>query len=230
MALLLRNGAVFLHIPKTGGSWVRAVCQKQGLAIGQFGHMHANYEHAARYWIQYPDHYASLAVRTMNIRPVRIGDAFVFCLVRHPLSWIESWWNYNNRRGWPRFSQGQSRMRRWHPTAELERYRPLPDAGFDGFLRFVIDETPAFVSRMYAGYAPPHVAFVGKFENIVADVTTALDRAGMRVDRGVLDAIAPVNVSSRRDSAPVWPEDLRRKIVELEAPALDAYGYDEGPP
>jgi len=40
MALLLRNGAVFLHIPKTGGNWVRGVLEKLDFIEGEIGHKH----------------------------------------------------------------------------------------------------------------------------------------------------------------------------------------------
>src|SRR5947207_3173852 len=93
----------------------------------------------------------------------------------------------------------------------LEDYKPLPESGFDRFLRFLIDEAPSFVSEMYASYATPQVAYVGKFENLVTDVATALEMAGEPVDRGMLEAVAPVNVSSTSNSALIWPQDLRRK-------------------
>ena len=48
MALLLKNNAVFLHIPKTGGTWVRSVLQEFDLVQGPLGHGHSDFERA--YW------------------------------------------------------------------------------------------------------------------------------------------------------------------------------------
>ena len=42
MALLLKNGAVFLHIPKTGGNWVREVLGKLDLIESEIGHKHSD--------------------------------------------------------------------------------------------------------------------------------------------------------------------------------------------
>ena len=33
MALLLKGGAVFLHVPKTGGRWVGKVLEESGFAV-----------------------------------------------------------------------------------------------------------------------------------------------------------------------------------------------------
>ena len=42
MAVMLKCGAIFLHIPKTGGSWVTDVLADQGLIKKQIGQIHAD--------------------------------------------------------------------------------------------------------------------------------------------------------------------------------------------
>ena len=42
MAVMLKCGAIFLHVPKTGGSWVTSALANQGLIKKQFGHIHAD--------------------------------------------------------------------------------------------------------------------------------------------------------------------------------------------
>ena len=44
MSVLLKGGAVFLHIPKTGGSWVHKVLKDTGLSVGSFDHKHADFD------------------------------------------------------------------------------------------------------------------------------------------------------------------------------------------
>lgn len=45
MAVILKDGSVFLHIPKTGGTWVTSVLRELGLARCSIGHRHANWPH-----------------------------------------------------------------------------------------------------------------------------------------------------------------------------------------
>ncbi len=44
MSLLLKNGSVFLHIPKTGGTWTRQVLGRLGLIDAEVGLPHGDYE------------------------------------------------------------------------------------------------------------------------------------------------------------------------------------------
>ena len=43
MALLLRNGAVFLHVPKTGGTWVTRVLEQAGLVRSAIATRHSDF-------------------------------------------------------------------------------------------------------------------------------------------------------------------------------------------
>ena len=44
MALLLKKGECFLHIPKTGGSWVSVILKEQGLIKKEIGyHKHIDW-------------------------------------------------------------------------------------------------------------------------------------------------------------------------------------------
>jgi hypothetical protein len=74
MALLLKDGSVFLHIPKTGGTWVRRVLKKMNLVDKEIGYFHS----------------------------CSTGK-FVFTFVRNPFSWYESWFKYQESNGWKNF-------------------------------------------------------------------------------------------------------------------------------
>ena len=41
MNLILKGGAVFLHIPETGDNWVNTTLKKAGLVLGSFSTKHA---------------------------------------------------------------------------------------------------------------------------------------------------------------------------------------------
>ena len=48
MALLLKKGECFLHIPKTGGSWVSVILKEQGFVYKEIGyHKHIDWTRIA---------------------------------------------------------------------------------------------------------------------------------------------------------------------------------------
>src|SRR5690349_19299268 len=119
MALLLKGGAVFLHIPKTGGRWVGKVLTAAGLVESNLGHMHADAERvlspvagSGRQLLAY------LLKRRMGLLPRKVP--FMFCFVRHPLDWYESFFNYNREPAvnW-RYEGDVNDPDNWHPNAQL---------------------------------------------------------------------------------------------------------------
>ena len=44
MTVRLVDGSEFLHIPKTGGTWVESVLRESRLVASTFGHEHADYD------------------------------------------------------------------------------------------------------------------------------------------------------------------------------------------
>ena len=122
MALLLRDGSIFLHIPKTGGNWVTSVLRQQNLLRAEFGHKHSDFAHLfsrtpKRRVEQLPNWLSMVGVKR---RWARHGKPFMFCFVRHPLSWYESWFKYMNQShtNWYNFGDERS-LNDWHPNAAL---------------------------------------------------------------------------------------------------------------
>jgi len=76
--LIFRN-AVFLHVPKTGGSWVTEAVRTAGLDFEEYlvdGDFHGD----------------------LSYCPYR--DRFIFAFVREPLSLYQSYWRFKTTRGW----------------------------------------------------------------------------------------------------------------------------------
>ena len=42
MAVILKNGAIFLHVPKTGGTWIQRTLQAMDLVRGNTATKHAD--------------------------------------------------------------------------------------------------------------------------------------------------------------------------------------------
>jgi len=222
MAVILKGGAVFLHIPKTGGTWVASVLKECGLVEGSLGHMHAGLE---RLMVPFKPRNGKLLgpfsiwkiARTLKPKP------FIFCFVRHPLKWYESWFKYMSQpaRNWSDWGDEKD-LFRWHPNAVLNG---CGADDFNQFVRNVVAKRPGYVSELYASYAQPQVDFVGKQENLRADLVAVLKRLNLNFDEEFVMRHREVNASPEVNRPVQWEPALRERVLSLEQVALLRYGY-----
>ncbi len=207
MAIVLKETrALFVHIPKTGGTWVEAVFNKLGIANQRAPHSPA----------------ASVRHATLDQLP---GDYdFRFAFVRHPVAWYESWWKFQAG-AWRRFEQG-----RWHPQRVLEN---CADDDFSQFVMNCLEHQPAYVSRMYEWFLGPpgndRFDFVGRTESLRDDLTHVLRQLGYDFDEREIEQAKPIHVSGKKLGEPVWDADLRRRVLELESPAIRRFYSNDRP-
>ena len=127
MALLLKCNAVFLHVPKTGGSWIKKVLYDNNLVKLEFSHAHADMERTLNFFGHYPGSYIKRSIKVKGAFKGQIDDAYKFCFVRNPLHWYESFWSYMNRRDWQYFTKDENPSRfklkhdHWHPISAIEK-------------------------------------------------------------------------------------------------------------
>jgi hypothetical protein len=197
---LIRANALFLHIPKTGGTWIEQALMQSGLAIEPV------------------DVIDGVTYRHPVLPNIKDRFPFTFTFVRHPLSWYESWWKFQAGQ-WIEFEPGV-----WHPQRVLEPFR---SDNFSDFIRHCIDREPGYVSRMYEWYIGPpgqqFVDFVGRYECLVDDLVRILTILEQPFDEAALRTQDRVNVSRRLRGEPVWDDDLKRQILALEVPAIRRY-------
>ncbi len=110
-ARLLPSNALFLHIPKTGGSWVEQALREIGVQIEQ------------------PATIPGVTFRHSLLSMFQERYPYVFTFVRHPLGWYESWWKYQSG-AWIVWEPGV-----WHPQRSLEKCR---SGDFSDLIRFCI--------------------------------------------------------------------------------------------
>jgi hypothetical protein len=240
MAVLLKCGAIFLHVPKTGGSWVTNVLLEQGLVKNQFGHIHADMvralyyarssEIAARGLYDWAKSHVPLQLKALgpaqkikhaaeSIRQQNVP--FCFCFVRNPLDWYESWWRYMGQRSGFHW-EAETDMHGWHPCAALKE-TGNPD--FHRFVRNVIETRPGFVTELYSTYAQPEIGFVGRQETLVDDLIQVLGTLNVNFDEHRIRESQRVNVSDDSCDSVGWEDDLREALQKTEYAAMLRFGY-----
>lgn len=227
MTIKISGGAVFLHIPKTGGSWVERVLTELGLVIEKSGHEHADFDR-----ILYSDRL--LPAKSLCLRLIRkklsemVGQAQdmptpKFCFVRNPFSWYESWWRYMKGCGWNDWGKVNSGVY-WHPNAALNG---LGSDDFNTFVMNVVRSRPGYVTELYYSYAKAGVDYIGKTENLAHDLADILKLLGIDFDEHFLLEYGRVNVSPKQDEQIIWDDDVRDIVRKVELPGLIHFGYIE---
>lgn len=77
--MVILPNSCFLHVPKTGGSWIKAALKASGMMVEEFevnGDPHAGLTHCP------------------------CPEKFKFAFVRHPVDHYRSYWQYKMGRGW----------------------------------------------------------------------------------------------------------------------------------
>ena len=226
MAIRIKGNGLFLHIPKTGGSWVTSVLKECGLIQSSYGHKHAGLEQVLfqerlnheklkgfRYYVN--------PFKWVKNKPAVSERPFVFCFVRDPIHWYESWWTYMCEHEWRDWG-GVYDINHWHPNAILNG---LGDEDFNQFIRNVIQKRPGYVSELYSIYTRPYIDFIGKTENLAQDLVKVLKFLDLDFDEEFIQTYGKVNASSLYKDKLKWDESLKTALEAIELPARIHYAY-----
>jgi hypothetical protein len=241
MGQRLINGAVFLHVPKTGGSFVSWFLDQERLLAGSAGGKHDDVFRSL-----VPQSHRGRVERVLRELPRRLVNRFVwshdhdwttgphplqprlrdlpwmFCFVRHPIAWVESYYTFAVSQRWSYWSTEFDYADSWHPNAVLNDLR---SDTFNAFIEKLLKKRPGYVTEMFGWYTTSGVRFVGKQESLRSDLAAVLDQLGLPYRRERLLDAAPVNVAPRRDIDLVWDDELKREFLRCEYAGLRRYGY-----
>jgi len=224
MAIELKNGAVFLHIPKTGGNWITKILTELDLIERRVDHKHADIDH---FFLTPParSRKAMLKLTAQRIlKPQTLTNKpYMFCFVRNPLSWYESWFKYMEQpsRQW-RFWGDEKDISKWHPNSILNG---LGQCSFDEFVRNVNEKRPGYVTELYGWYTKPQIDFIGRQESLVDDFIKVLNLMNVDFDDEFIRNFGKVGVSPNPKKELIWPDDLKTETALNEYAGMIRYGY-----
>lgn len=217
MALLLRDhDFLFIHAPRTGGTWVQAALNNIGLKPEPIGLKHCH---------------ISCGGDPFNI--VRDGNIYTMTVVRHPISWYISNWSYGltigkrawkDGRGWKPFEPDAM----WHPTWDIDVHCGSPH--FNEFIELCMELYPGFLSHLFNEYTrvPPdrEASMIAKTETLEDDLAKALTEAGIDFDEEKMRETPRTNESfpHHRKYAKLLRDQVLR-LIDAERPMMIKYGY-----
>jgi len=165
MAVIL-NKSIMVCTPKTGSTFCRDVVKKLRILQGTIGHIHDKWEN-------------------INDQSAWQEKKFKFCFVRNYVDWYKSFWNGRMKYGWRPVIKTDVNF--------LDVYCRANN--FEEFIDNVFDRYPnGFLNDLFRRYAKG-CDFVGRFESLREDLTTALRMAGEDFNEGVIMKYPARNIS-----------------------------------
>ena len=216
MALKLKNGWLFVHIPRTGGCWCREVFEQLGLAEpGQEGEP----IHWQGQWPMFHDAPVGLQMRHSTALQCGCSDlSKAFTFVRHPLQWYRSLWLFTlGRRG----SLQQLKV----SAVGLDGLDCLMGTEFENFVRRCLCVYPeGAATRTYQEYAYG-LGFVGKAESLREDMRKWLQLSGVELTLPKIPVTNASPTESEFTDLATYSLALAEEVMDVEYEVCDKYGY-----
>ena len=201
---------------------MRAVLEELNLIDAEIGHKHADVDRVLfepyfnAGWLQ-------RLKQQYRRREVLYDVPFLFCFVRHPLSWYESWFKYmsqakRNWRDWPHRKGPVD----YHPSAPING---TGDKEFNRFVQNVMERFPGYVTQLYGWYTKRGVDFVGHQESLREDMVELLKRLNVAFDPQFVLGYQPVGVSPEPENPVWWDDAVRAEAIRVEYAAILQYNY-----
>lgn len=183
MSALILERCVFLHVPKTGGTWAIDALGRQGLVRAR---------------ITAPDGSTHPTLATLR----QVTDLPVIAAVRDPVAWLRSFWRFFLARNWRDAVP---------PHPGFEPLLVMATPSFPEFAARYLKRRPGYVSELLAQYADG-ADWVCRQEELLGDLGRGLRRFDQPHLPDVMASTPPANRSRRFDAAcaPEIESEIRR--------------------
>ena len=229
MSSLLKCNAVFLHVPKTGGTFLRFFFERERMKLINFGYEHADMERALHSFKYYPANALKTSFLIGKNIDDKVKNSFKFCFVRNPYNWYESYWRFMMDYQWNDFATLRNKNKlgikvdNWNPFSTL---LPFANDDFNLFIKNVINNKPEFLTDLFNRYADPkHINYVGRYENLMDDVENIFNTLHVKFNKQHFANQEKFNFS--KTAKPVWNETIKTQLYESEIEVFKRFGYDK---
>ncbi|RMD70085.1 MAG: hypothetical protein D6819_05170 [Gammaproteobacteria bacterium] len=190
--MLILPNSCFLHVPKTGGSWVKKAIIASGIDCKDYridGNPH------------------------IGLSKCPAPEKFKFAFVRHPVHLYRSYWQYKMTYGWDKKN-----------ILDME----CKSDNFNTFIRNVLEKYPGCYGDAlieFVGEGEHEIEFIGKYENLIEDLITALKSAKESFNEDIIRNLPPCNVSDKKRFPAQYTEELEQEVRKSEVKVMNRFGY-----
>jgi hypothetical protein len=207
--MLIHDRFVFLHLPKTGGTFIASALKRElpgSLTRGAPGRKHPGWEDI----------------------PEGLDDRPVLVYVRNPWDWYVSWYHAVLP---PRFGPHGC------PKAGVNGFDTVVRAACEGLIdpdggRGAPSQREDFytarIHRFFGGGLGSDRLVVGRYESLIEDLDRFLTRVGAPLDSAALARIraaAPLNATDHKPYREYYSEQLRDLVGRCCRMPIERFGY-----
>ena len=199
---LASSKSLFLHIPKTGGMWIRHAYKVCNIDHFEIAMTHSHFPHL------------------LNFKPKSFySSLYSYAFVRHPLSWYQSRWAFRMRYGWNATHPLDYNCHSNDFQKFVEACLAYKPSGW------VTNEYTSFIDEVPGG-----IKQVGRLENLVNDFLHICDNAGEAVSSKIITTMPRINDSDLdgQDSSH-WARYTHRlidRVLKAESVIMQRYYSD----
>ena len=213
MRYLPNAAALFIHIPRTGGTWVENAIEEMGIEWLRGRKMEAT---------GLPQKHQ--LVGHLDLGKRRVDRLFTF--VRHPITYYESVWKFFKDAA-RREAQGLRGINYllkkwpWHPhrTAALNF-----DHDFNEWVLRMVEKEPLWYTRLIEQFVGPeggeYVHAIGRTEHLVRDFRWIMCMCGFSEEVERIKTLGKVNA---REEEFGWDSALYNTVMELEDSVISRF-------
>lgn len=197
MPTFLSENMVFIHVPKTGGTWITQAVIAAGVSVRGPDPLGDQ---------SYSEHGHAV------LGEIAAGDRLSVAFVRHPLDWWRSYWGHRMRAGWDERNAVDA-------TAASSDFNDFIVRALDGGHVGYYD---ALIAH-FIGHPDPAIDFVGRFEYLAEDTMQALELSGESFSREALLAHPLENGNDYERFPARYEPEVAERLAQAEAQTIERF-------